>query len=78
MTPIEFMVSRSKVKVTVTFKLRGSIHVSQTFFVSDDTDLPMLLQSGQEINDKSKVGKQVINHHIELRKYITILYISLQ
>ena len=32
MTPIEFGASRSKVKVTVTFKL-GGIHVSQTFLV---------------------------------------------
>ena len=32
MTPIEFQVSMSKVKVTVTFKLRG-IHVPQTFQV---------------------------------------------
>ena len=30
MTPIEFGVSMSKVKVTVTFKL-GGIHASQTF-----------------------------------------------
>ena len=35
MTPIEFGVSLSKVKVTVTFKLGGGdINVSQTFLVS--------------------------------------------
>ena len=33
MTPIEFGVSRSKVKVTVIFNLRGDIHVSQKFLV---------------------------------------------
>ena len=34
MTPFEFGVFRSKVKVTVTFKLRGGIHVLQTFLVN--------------------------------------------
>ena len=34
MTPIEFEVSWSKVKVKVTFKLRGDIHISQTFLVT--------------------------------------------
>ena len=33
MTPVEFGVSRSKVKITVTFKLKGGIYVSQTFLV---------------------------------------------
>ena len=33
MTPIDFRVSRSKVKVTVTFKLRGAQNVSQIFLV---------------------------------------------
>ena len=31
MTPIEFRVSRSKVKVTVTFKLGGVVYISETF-----------------------------------------------
>ena len=33
MTPIDFGVSKSNVNVTVTFKLRGGIYVSQTFLV---------------------------------------------
>ena len=33
MTPIEIGVSRTKVKVTVTFKLLWGIHVSQTFVI---------------------------------------------
>ena len=37
MTPTEFGVCRSKVKVTVTFKLRGDKHVSQTFLVTVET-----------------------------------------
>ena len=42
MTPIEFEVSRSKVKVTVTFKLMG-IHVSQTFLVITYKELVKVL-----------------------------------
>ena len=42
MTPIEIGVSRSKVKVTMTFKFRGACMFSQTFHVIGGNSMVLL------------------------------------
>ena len=51
MTPNKFRVSRSKVKVTVTFKLRWGIHVSQTFLVILFFIVDIIIFSGSKVRD---------------------------